>query len=74
MSRLPALKPAEVERALRRAGYTLDHSRGSHRYYRHPDRSGLVTLPFHSGTLKRGLLFAIIKQAGLTVEEFRKLL
>jgi len=34
MSRLPASTP-DVIRALERVGFFLDHSTGSHRYYRH---------------------------------------
>jgi predicted RNA binding protein YcfA (HicA-like mRNA interferase family) len=37
-----------------------------------PTRS--VTVPIHSGDLKRGTLRAIISQAGLTVSEFINLL
>lgn len=74
MTRLPACKPAAVIRALERAGLYLDHSTGSHRYFRHPRRPGLVTVPFHNRDLKRGTLLAILKQAGLTREEFLALL
>lgn len=35
---------------------------------------GLVTVPRHGRDLKRGTLVAIIRQAGLTVEEFLDLL
>ncbi len=59
---------------MERAGFFLDHSTGSHRYYRHPDRPGLVTIPFHRRELKRGTLFAILKQAGLSREKFLELL
>lgn len=34
----------------------------------------MVTVAFHRHDLKRGTLTAIIKQAGLSVEEFTKLL
>jgi predicted RNA binding protein YcfA (HicA-like mRNA interferase family) len=74
MPRLPACKPAEVIRALARAGFFLDHSTGSHRFFRHPSRPGLVAVPFHSKDLKRGTLRGIIEQAGFTVEEFIALL
>jgi predicted RNA binding protein YcfA (HicA-like mRNA interferase family) len=42
----------------------------------HPkDRSRVATVPVHSSkALKRGTLHGIIKQAGLTVEEFVALL
>jgi predicted RNA binding protein YcfA (HicA-like mRNA interferase family) len=74
MPRLPACKPAEVIRALLRAGFFLDHSTGSHRYFRHPTRSGIVTAPFHRKDLKRGTLKSILDQAGLSVDDFLKLL
>jgi predicted RNA binding protein YcfA (HicA-like mRNA interferase family) len=63
-----------VIRVLGRAGFFLDHSTGSHRFYRHPDRPGIVTVPFHRKDLKRGTLLAILKQAGLTREQFLQLL
>jgi predicted RNA binding protein YcfA (HicA-like mRNA interferase family) len=36
-------------------------------------RQRLLSIPYHSREIKRGLLHAIIKQAGLTVEEFLRL-
>ena len=74
MTRLPACTPEMVIRALGRAGFFLDHSTGSHRFYRHPHRPGIVTVPFHRKDLKRGTLLAILKQAGLAQEEFLRLL
>jgi predicted RNA binding protein YcfA (HicA-like mRNA interferase family) len=59
---------------LARAGFFLDHSTGSHRFFRHPSRPGLVVIPFHRKDLKRGTLKGIIEQAGLSVEEFIALL
>ena len=44
MTRLPACTPEMAIRALGRAGFFLDHSTGSHRFYRHPDRPGIVTV------------------------------
>jgi predicted RNA binding protein YcfA (HicA-like mRNA interferase family) len=73
--RLPALRPREVIRALERAGFSLHHVTGSHHYFRHPGRPELrVTVPVHAADLKRGTLAAVIKQAGLTAEEFLDLL
>ena len=48
--------------------------RGSHHHYRYPNRPGTVTVAAHSGTIKRKTLTSIIKQAGMTVEEFLALL
>jgi len=38
MSRLPACTASDVIRALKRAGFTLDHTTGSHYFFRHPKR------------------------------------
>jgi predicted RNA binding protein YcfA (HicA-like mRNA interferase family) len=61
-------------RVLLQAGFYLDHTTGSHRFFRHPVKSGLVIVPFHRRDLKRGTLNNILKQADLTTAEFVKLL
>ena len=72
MNRLPALKPDEVIRKLQRAGFETDHITGSHYIMRHPDGRRTV-VPYHAGRdIKRGVLRAIIRQAGLTMGEFLK--
>jgi predicted RNA binding protein YcfA (HicA-like mRNA interferase family) len=73
--RLPALRPSQVIRALERAGFFLHHATGSHHYFKHPEKPGrLVTVAVHARDLKRGTLASIIKQAGLTPDEFLNLL
>jgi predicted RNA binding protein YcfA (HicA-like mRNA interferase family) len=73
--RLPALKPKEVFRALKRAGFYLHHATGSHYLLKHPEKPTLrVTLPWHTKDVKRGTLESIIEQAGFTIEEFADLL
>jgi predicted RNA binding protein YcfA (HicA-like mRNA interferase family) len=74
MPRLPVCTLTDVIRALSRAGFILDHSTGSHRYFRHPMRPGIVTVPFHRKDLKRGTLKSILDQAGLSTDEFIKLI
>ena len=74
MSRLPCISGREVASALRKIGYEFDHQRGSHMVLRHalpPHRR--LTVPDHR-EVARGTLRAIIRQAGLTVAEFRALL
>jgi len=42
---------------------------------RHPQRGGLVSVPVHAGdVVPPGTLRNLLRQAGLTVEEFIKLL
>ena len=76
MTRLPGLTGKEVVRALEKAGFVVIRTTGSHRRLIHPDDPGrAATVPVHSGkALKRGTLHGVIKQAGLTVDEFVALL
>jgi len=72
--KLPPLKPREVVRILERVGFIVVRQRGSHIHMKHPDRPGRrVTIPYHSRDLAPKTLASIIRQAGLTVEEFLKL-
>jgi predicted RNA binding protein YcfA (HicA-like mRNA interferase family) len=49
--------------------------RGSHHQFVHPDRpERLVIVPYHGGDLRLGTLRSIIKQTGLSEEEFLALL
>jgi predicted RNA binding protein YcfA (HicA-like mRNA interferase family) len=73
--RLPALTSKEVIRGLERAGFVVSRTSGSHCRLIHSDNPARsVTVPVHSGDLKRGTLRGIIAQAGLTVTEFLALL
>jgi predicted RNA binding protein YcfA (HicA-like mRNA interferase family) len=72
--KLPSVRPQQLIRALERAGWNHDRTRGSHHYLVHPERREAISVPVHNRDVKPGLLLAIIKSAGLTREEFRKLL
>ena len=74
MSVLPQLSGRTVVAALSKAGYERDRQKGSHIVLRqviHPHRR--IVVPEHREVAK-GTLRSIIKQAGLTVEEFKRLL
>jgi predicted RNA binding protein YcfA (HicA-like mRNA interferase family) len=73
--KLPVLKAKEVVRALERAGFYVHHQAGSHARLLHSSRSDLrVTIPIHSKDIPPFLLKRILKQAGLSEEEFVRLL
>jgi predicted RNA binding protein YcfA (HicA-like mRNA interferase family) len=75
MTPLPPVKPEAVIRALERAGFVVERVKGSHHALKHPDKPHLhVTIAFHRKEVPRGTLRAIIRQAGLTTEEFVALL
>ena len=71
LAKLQNLPTRRVIRALKRAGWEV-RGGGKHHKLLNPTRPGALTIP--RGTpLKRGTLHAIIKQAGLSVDEFLKL-
>lgn len=73
--RLPALTSKDVIRALEKAGFRISRMSGSHcRLIHETDPSRKVTVPVHRGGIAKGTVHAIIRQAGLTVEEFAELL
>jgi predicted RNA binding protein YcfA (HicA-like mRNA interferase family) len=72
---LPAIRPKQLIRMLERAGFIVNRVTGSHYILKHPAKPNLrVTVPYHNRDLKRGTLQSIVKQAGLTNDEFWKLL
>jgi predicted RNA binding protein YcfA (HicA-like mRNA interferase family) len=74
MTRLPTLSPKKILQALERGGFELHHSRGGHLYLSHPITQRATTIAIHSGDISRGLLRQILKQAGLSESQFRKLI
>jgi predicted RNA binding protein YcfA (HicA-like mRNA interferase family) len=73
MSIIPILSAREVVRKLLRGGFASIHQRGSHVKLRHHATGRTVTIPMHSRDLGRRTIASIIKQSGLSVEEFLKL-
>ncbi len=60
------MKTSEVIRLLEDEGWELWRTRGSHRQYKHPSRSGKVTVPGKpSSTIHPKTLASIFKQAGM---------
>ena len=74
MSRLPALRPQAVIKALQRAGYEVVRVRGSHYQLTNPRTGRRVTVPHHNRDLSRSLLNSILHQAGLSPADFAALL
>ena len=74
MVRLPTVKPRQVIRALERAGFEIDHQTGSHVILRRASDASRAVVPWHSRDLGRGLTLRIIKNAGLSRDEFLELL
>jgi predicted RNA binding protein YcfA (HicA-like mRNA interferase family) len=74
VSHVPLISGREAVKALGKVGYQPDHQRGSHIVTRlQVEPHTRITVPDHS-ELAKGTLRAIIRQAGLTVDQFKALL
>jgi len=75
MTSFPVLKPVQVIRKLRKAGFIFDcHAKGSHEIWYNPHTHRRTTIPNHPGKdIPKGTLRVIIHQAGLTIEKFKSL-
>lgn len=73
MSQLPQISGRVCVQALIRAGFHIRRQQGSHIILRRDDPFAQIVVPDHR-QLDRGTLRAIIRQAGLSVNEFNELL
>ena len=73
MSKLPVISGRKCVRALEKAGFYLKRQTGSHLVLRRDEPFAQVVVPDHK-VLDRGTLRAIVRQAGLSVDEFVSLL
>lgn len=75
MPKLQVVPGRKAVRALERAGFEFDRQVGSHVTLLHTETGVRVTVPVHgSRDLKRGTLRSIVRQAGLSLDQFRDLL
>ncbi|HEY3415664.1 MAG TPA: type II toxin-antitoxin system HicA family toxin [Armatimonadota bacterium] len=73
MTRLPAVRPERAIGVLLKMGYIIDHQTGSH-VILYKEAHIPITVPRHNRELKRGTLHHILQSAGLSVDEFIRLL
>ncbi len=73
MARLPAVSGSEAVRAFQRDGWIFDRQRGSHVVLLKSGRNVSLSVPQHR-ELAPGTLRSLIRNAGLSVEEFVTLL
>jgi len=73
--RFHAVTSKEVVRVLTKIGRFLRQSGSSHAIYKRDSDKKRTSVPIHSGAIvKRKTLKSILQSAGLTVDEFEKLL
>ena len=71
MGRLAGFSYREVARRLRAFGFAFDRpGPGSHEVWRHTETGRKVTIPHHAREMAEGTLRAVLRQAGIDVDEF----
>jgi len=71
MGRLAGFRYREIVKRLKRFGFGFDRqAAGSHEIWYNPTTKRYTTIPNHPGDMPEGTLGAILKQAGITVEDF----
>ncbi len=73
MTQLPVISGAKVVRAFEKAGWRQDRQRGSHVVMLKPGCNVSLSVPQHR-EIAPGTLRALIRSAGMTVDEFVALL
>jgi predicted RNA binding protein YcfA (HicA-like mRNA interferase family) len=73
--KLPRVDCQDLIRALKRAGYVEQRQRGSHLHLRRESDGKRVTVPVHKGrVVPIGTLRAVLRDANISIDEFRELL
>lgn len=73
MSKLPTVSASDCIKVFEKIGFYIHRQKGSHITMRRDDPRKSITIPNHK-EIAKGLLRQIIKDAGLTVDEFNDLL
>lgn len=69
---MPEGKASEFSRVARALGFIAVRQKGSHQRWQHPDGRA-TTLPIHSATISGPLFYMILKQLGISANEFNEL-
>jgi len=70
---MPSATARELQRVAGQLGFSKMRQTGSHERWNHPD-SRAVTIPLHGGReIGPPLFFKILRQLGVTLEQFQKL-
>lgn len=73
MSKLPQIKPRDIEKVLVKKGFGGRPAKSGHVVFRHADGRHTV-VPGHNRPVRVGTLRAILRQAEISVEELVNLL
>ena len=72
-NRLPTISVQRMIRVLEKLGFSLKRHRGGHAFFYHPDGHRTI-VSIHPGDLPRGTVRRILKDIGMSEEDFREYL
>ncbi len=73
MGRLAGFRYRQIIKRLKKFGFNFDrHAAGSHEIWYNEQTNHYTTIPNHPGDMPEGTLRAILKQAGITPNDFLK--
>lgn len=71
MGRLAGFRYRQIVKKLKLLGFAFDRqAAGSHEIWYHAQTKRYTTIPNHPGDMPEGTLKAILKQGGISTEEF----
>ena len=71
MGRLAGFEYRAVVKRLKKCGFSFyRQAAGSHEIWFNPEKKLFTTIPNHTGDIPEGTLHAILRQAGITADEF----
>lgn len=72
MPKLPSWTPKKLLQELKKKGFQVDHTTGSHFILFHPTTGRRTVIPYHLKDLPKGTFLSILKQTGISREELTK--
>lgn len=72
MKDIPVAPGTEHVKAFERAGWSPVRLQGDHQIMTKPGHEATLSVPLHRPEARRGTIAALIKAAGMTVEEYRR--
>ena len=69
MTKAPSLSPDVIIRLLKKHGFELARTKGSHQIFKNKTSGKMAVVPVHKRDLPKGTMLSILKQAGIDKEE-----
>ena len=74
MPKLPVINSKKLAKFLEKLGFRQDHATGSHFIFYNFETKKMAVVPRHQKDLAKGTLISILKETGISREDFEDLL